>query len=229
LFGLNGVLAVETGKTEAVFFKACGVKHPGEAQVAEAVQAEKVLDLIDGMLRGNELSPGWKIDAIVAGMPVRGAAYQHMDLPGPRFPQGLDPQPACGAPYDRVLNNHHPLLVQDLLDGIELYLHPKIPHGLGRLNKGPADIVVPDNPHLKGYAGFLTEADGCVGSGIGEGHGKICLDRVFLGQFLSEPLSHRIHVLPEDGAVRPGKVDVLKDAKASPLLRKRPYRFQAVF
>jgi hypothetical protein len=86
VLGLNGVVAVETGEAETPFsFEACGFKHPGEAQIAKTIQAEKVLDLIDGILRGNELSPGWKIDPVVAGIPVRWTANQHMDLPGPRL------------------------------------------------------------------------------------------------------------------------------------------------
>ena len=148
--GGNGILPVEAGPAKIVFFHPGGLDHSLHTQVSQAVQLQKFLNFRYRMLAGDQFFPGGKIDPVIAGIAMGRAADPHMDLLGPGLPEGPDPRPAGGPADDGILHDHHPLPFEHDLDRVQLHPHPEIPHALGRLDEGPAHVMIADHPHLKG-------------------------------------------------------------------------------
>ena len=93
---------------------------------------------------------------------VWGATDEHVDFPGSDFSQGMDPASGRRSPDDGVFHYDHTLTLQEFLDRIEFHLDPEIAHALGRLDKGPSNVMVPDDAHLKWDAGCLGITDSRV-------------------------------------------------------------------
>ena len=110
------------------------------------------------------------------------AAHQHAHFLGAGLPEGLDPGAGGGAPDDGVLDHHHPFALEDLPHGVELNPDGEIPHALGGLDEGAADVVIADHPHFKGDAGGRGVAQGGVDAGVGKGHDQVGGQGVFPGQ-----------------------------------------------
>ena len=53
-----------------------------------------------------------------------------------------------GPPHNGVLDDHHLLAFDHVLDRIKFNTHTEFPQKLGGLNKGAADIMVADHPHF---------------------------------------------------------------------------------
>ena len=189
-----------------------GLHQPFQAQVAQVIQAQKVADLVDLLLGGDEFPFAGKIDAVIAGEAVGRAAHHHAHFLGAGLPQGIDPGAGGGAPDDGVFDHHHPLALEDFPHRVEFDPDGEIPHALGRLDEGAADVVIADDPHFKGDAGGRGIAQGGVGAGVGEGHHQVGLQGVFPGHGGAQAFAHQVNGLPVDQAVRPGEIDVFEDA-----------------
>ena len=66
----------------------------------------------------------------------------------------------CCAAHDRLINKDDRLAVVGLHIGIVLELDASLAAGIGRLNEGPADIMIAYNPQLEGQAGLISIAEG---------------------------------------------------------------------
>ena len=118
------------------------------------------------------------------------------------------------AANDGIVHQHHALALDHAAVGIVLQLHTHVTDGIGRLDEGAAHIMVADNPEFEGQARFLCKADGCRNARIGNRHHKVSVHRVFTRQLHANVLAHRIDIAAFDQRVRPGKIDIFKDAEA---------------
>ena len=84
---------------------------------------------------------------------------------------------------------------------------------VGRLDKGPTDVMVADNPELEGQPGFLGIADCCGHTGIGDRDDDVGIDRTLSGEFPPDALTRLVDAAPLYDAVRAGEVNVLEDAE----------------
>ena len=82
-----------------------------------------------------------------------------MDLGGAGVSRHLHQLAARGAPYDGIVDEDHPAALEDRRHRIQLHPYPEVPDGLPRLDEGPSDVVVADEPHLQGNPGGLRVAD----------------------------------------------------------------------
>ena len=67
---------------------------------------------------------------------------------------------ACrGAAYQRVIDNHNPFTLYDIANGIEFQLDAEMPDRLLRLDKGTANVMVPNQAKFEGDAGLFRITD----------------------------------------------------------------------
>ena len=130
----------------------------------------------------------------------------------PRVAHHADDLAAGGAAHDGVVDQHHPLALEQGADRIELELHSEVANTLARLDEGAPHIVIADQAEAKRNAAFGGIADGGRDAGIGHRDDDIGLDRRFPRQLPSQSLTARLHRTSEHHAVGPREVDVLENA-----------------
>ena len=154
----RGVLAGEAGVAVLVAL-AGGAQHAVEREVAQRVHAEELADLLDRVRRRDELLAGRRVDAVVTGPGDRRRAQPEVHLARARGPDHLHQALAGVAANQAVVHHHHRLALDDLAHRVELDLHLGDAEGLRRVDEGPADVVVPDQPVLQLDPGHLGEAE----------------------------------------------------------------------
>ena len=73
------------------------------------IRAEIVADFFERVLVGDQLFRVGKIDAVVAGVPVRRAGDAHVHFLRAGFAQIHHARARRGAAHDRVIHHHHAL------------------------------------------------------------------------------------------------------------------------
>ena len=166
------------------------------------------------------------VDAEVARVRDRRARDPEVDLGR----AGLADQPhegaGGGAPDQRVVDHHDPFAGEVLGQRVELHGDATITHLLRRLDEGPPDVAVLDQPVVEREPAAAGEADGRRDRRVGDGHDDVGVGRPLVGELLAEPLSDLM-----DAAVVPGGVgaaEVHELERASSLLRGRCQHLTAV-
>ena len=115
--------------------------------------------------------------------------------------------------------------------GFSFTLTPKFADRLLRLDEGPADVVVPHEPHAVRDAALLGVAEGREDPRVGDGDDDVGRDGVLAGEAPPERAAGLRDRLVEDGRVGAREVDVLEDAEGRPpshrertTKRRRPRR-----
>ena len=101
-----------------------------------------------------------------------------------------------------------------VMDRIKFNTDPEFTQKLGRLDKGAADIMVADHPHLIRQAQLLGIAQRRVKAGVRDPHDKIRFGRMLNGQLCPQPFSDLINIITKNTAVRSGKINILKNTKS---------------
>jgi hypothetical protein len=91
----------------------------------------------------------------------------------------------------------------------------EVPHGLGRLDKSAAYVVVADYAHFQGNARFLREAEGGIVARVRKGHNNVGAHLILPGHLVSLALTGQIDILSKNIAVRTGKIDELENTEGS--------------
>jgi hypothetical protein len=102
-----------------------------------------------------------------------------------------------------------------------------MPNGLLRLNKRASNIMIADEPCIKGDAGFLRIPQGRWNAGVRDGNDHIGLYRSLTGQLPAKRLADEVHIVAKDVAVRTRKIDQLEDALTGRCERKWKVRLEA--
>src|SRR5580658_3505510 len=131
-----------------------------EREVAERIGAEKFANLLDGIVRGDQLFAARRIDTVVAGRNRRRAADAHVNFGGTGFADHAHDLTAGRAADDRIVHQDHTLAFEHAAHGIQLELHAKVADGLLGLDEGAADIVVADQSQAKRNSRFRGIPDG---------------------------------------------------------------------
>ena len=137
-----------------------------------------------------------------------------MHLRSPRIPEQPDDLGAGRAANNAVVDHDNALAGDGLPDDIELDAHGIFPHGLLRLNKAPADILVLDKTDPVGDPALLRIAKRGIESGIRNADHHICPDRMIPCKEPPRADAGMMHRDSADHRIRPCKVDVFKNAEA---------------
>jgi hypothetical protein len=113
--------------------------------------------------------------------------------------------------------------------GRMLHAHAEFAHALGRLNEGPADIVVSDDAEFERHAGMLAITEGGGHAGIRHRHHDVDLDMAFARELGAKGFSDFVHRAAADDRIRPREVDVFEDAGPRRLRWKRLVAVCALF
>jgi len=58
-----------------------------------------------------------------------------------------------GCPADNgIIDNHDPFAAQNIFKEVKFYAHAQVARILRRLDKSPAYVMIPDDPHLQRYS-----------------------------------------------------------------------------
>ena len=158
----------------------------------------------------DELGPGREVDPVEAGPGHRGAGDPHVHFGGARLAQHPDDRALRVAAHDRIIHHNDPLAGDDIPQRVQLEADAALPDRLARLDEGPADVGVLDQPLAVGDAAGLRVADGGRGAGLRHRDDQVGLDRVLGSQHPADLHPGGLHAAPGDGGVRPGQVDVLE-------------------
>ena len=135
-----------------------------------------------------------------------------MHFLGTCVPQQPNNLSAGGAADDGVVDEHHPLALHRLRDGVELDAHLVDALILTGGDEGAADVLVLDEAHAVGDTGFLGVTQRCVQPGVGHAHHHVGVHRVLLGQNGTGTEPGGVDGDLVDDGVGTGEIDVFKDA-----------------
>src|SRR6266542_3689715 len=121
-------------------------EHPFRREIAQGIGSDELPDLLDRIVGGDQLAAGRRIDAVVARGHRRRRGHAHVDLADAGFAQHPHDLSGRRPAHDRVVHEDDPLALDHLADRIQLHLDAEVADGLFRLDEGPADVVVSDEP-----------------------------------------------------------------------------------
>src|SRR5262245_12130711 len=145
----NGVAFSKAGIAVLAWRTGGGVQHAIKTQIGEAIGRDVFPNLFDRVAGGNEFFPGGRIDAVEAGRDDRRRTDAHVHFLSPRIAKHLHNFTACRPPHQRIIDDDDPFPFQDFRHSIELDLDIELADRLLRLNKGAADVVIPNQPKFK--------------------------------------------------------------------------------
>src|SRR6266852_2622499 len=116
----------------------------------------------------------------------------------------------CAA-HDRIVHQHDAFAFEQAAHRIQFQLHAEVADCLHRLDERAADVMVADQAEAKRDAGLLRVAD-CRGyARIRHRHDQVSRGGMLAREQAAEPLTAFVHLAAEDDAVRPRKINVLKN------------------
>src|SRR5262249_26380960 len=118
--------------------------HTLDAEVSEAVGADVIRDLLDGVLRCNQLVLRRRIDPVVTRPGSGRRAYAEVYFLRSGGPKHLHELLACRSPHNRIVDDDHTLAREAFAVRVELDLHAEVTDRLFRLDERAADIVITD-------------------------------------------------------------------------------------
>ena len=209
----NWILSREAGKAKACPVQINCLEESFKTQIMQGIKSQEFLDLINSMGGCDEFFSGRKVNAVKAGEAMGWTADSHMNFLGACFPECLDTIFGGSTANDGVFYYEESPVTQQRAHGIQFYFYMEVPHGLGRLDKSAAHVMVTDYAHFQWNARFLGESKGGIVAGVRKGHNYVGAHLILPGHLVSQPFTGHINILSKNVAVRAGKVDELEDAE----------------
>ena len=144
------IIAGETGEAKFVHRPAGRAHHSFDIEITEAVDAEIFADFLHRHLVRDQLFRIGKIDAVMAGEPVRRTAHAHVHFLRAGFAQIDDAGARGRSAHDRIVDHHDAFSFHHFLDQIQFHPHVEIANQLARLEERAADVVIADKGVLVG-------------------------------------------------------------------------------
>ena len=185
---------------------------PSTERCPRRVGPDELAHRLDVVRRGDEFAAGRHVHAVEAREPDRRAAHAHVDLRGAGAADQPHQLPQRGAADDRVLDDDHPLALEDPGHRVELQVDLQVPLGLAGIDERAADVVAPDEADLEPDVRRLGVPQRRRVGRVGHADDDVGPGRMLLGQLAAERAADLVGHRAEDAAVRPRDVDVLEDA-----------------
>src|SRR5581483_8854731 len=163
------------------------------------------------MAGGHQLFAGRCIDPVKARRYGWGATDPHMNFARPRLSYDANDLGAGCPSNNGIIDQDDSLSFQQAADRVELQLHAEIAQGLAWLDEGTPHVMVPDEGHLHGDAGFLGEAGGGGYARVRDRNHQVRLHWMLPGQLPAQKFTAGLHGPTEDHTVRTRKIDMLKN------------------
>jgi hypothetical protein len=164
-----------------------------DGKIPQGVRAKEIPHFFDRSVGGDQVLGDGGIDSIVTGKAVRRTGGAKMNLAGARVAQGFDNLPTGVASNDRVVDDHHPLVLQHARRGGEFQFQRRDPLFLHRLNKRPSDVMIADKAEGELDARGVRIAQGGEVPRIGNRHHQIRLRGVVLSQQLAAAVAEAMN------------------------------------
>src|SRR5258708_5502066 len=135
-----------------------------------------------------------------------------MDGAGSGAPDHLDDLDRGRAPHNRIVDEDDALTVKIGPARIMLQSNAEVTDLIGRLDKGPSDVVVADDPQLKRQSRFLSIPERRRDARIGNGDDDVRLDMALAREFDADAFARLIDAGPLDDPVGATKIYILVHA-----------------
>ena len=222
----DAVVAAPAGGAVARLGAAHAADQAFEGEVAERVGFDEGADLLDRLLRRDELGAARGVDAVVAGPAGRRRGDAQVDLGGAGLAHHAHDLPRGRAAHDRVVDQHDPLAGDDRAHRVQLHLDAEVADRLLGLDERPADVVVARHAELERQARLAAVADRRVEAAVGHRHDDVGGGRRLARQLRAQTAPDLGHRVAEDHAVGAGEVDVLEEAARRLGLLRQPERLE---
>src|SRR5579885_2718160 len=184
----------------------------GDAEVAEAVDANVVGDLLVAAPGGDQFLLLRDVDAKVAGVAQGRRAGTQVNFFDARVAQsGYQPFHGVAA-HDGVIDNDEARPLNSGPDEIEFQVDLKLAQTLVWFDEAAVAVAVLDNGMAVGDAGSGGVAQGRRDGRVGYGNHCIGLDGMLAGQFAAQRLTHAVDITPVELTGGVVKINVVQDA-----------------
>ena len=163
----SGVLAGETSLAETVYSGVGELVEIIYIEESEGVNIENLRDLFHAVTACNEVFLCADVSSVVAEIDVRRSGGSHVNFLGAGFTEKFDGSRTGSTSYDGVVNKDYALVLYNFGNYIQLDAYQVFAVGLTGSDEGSADILVLEEAHFIGNAGFVRITDGCVDTGVG--------------------------------------------------------------
>ena len=118
------------------------------------------------------------------------------------------------AAHDGVVDEDHPLALDQRAVDVELEAHAHVADLLGRLDEGAAHVLVADDAHGVGNAALVGVADGRGRAAVGHRADEVGLDRRLAGQLDADLAPGLVDRAAAEDRIGAREIDMLEDAEA---------------
>ena len=120
-----------------------------------------------------------------------------MHLLGAGTPDHLHDLPGRRPPDNGIVDDDHPLALDDVAHRVELDFHTEVPNRLLGFNESPSHVVIAHQAEFEPDPRFLGIPQGGGHSRVRHRYDDVGLKPVLAGQLPAEFLSHHVDVLAE--------------------------------
>ena len=195
------------------------LEHPVDREVPQRVDTERRADLLEVVVRRNELLATWRVDAVVARASHGRRAHAHVHFLCASRANERHEAARGGAAHDGVVDHHHTLAFEHLAHRVVLETHLCVARGLRGLDERAANVVIADERELVRQSALFGETNGRRVRRIRHAEHQLGAgSRAILRETPPKGAAGAVHRTAEDSAVRTCEVNVLEHA-ALELLR----------
>src|SRR5688500_1551789 len=200
-----------------------GAVHALERKISEGIDVEVLADLIDGLLRADQLFARRHVDAVVARVRDRRRGDAEVDLARAGLADERNEATTGGAAHERIIHHDDAFAVDDLAHRVVLDADAEVAALLRRVDEGAADVVIADEPELVRDAALLGVAERRGVRGVGHTEHAVGSDGLLARKLAAERAPRAVDARAPDAGVGPCEVDELEDAgcRAGRALQRR--------
>ena len=186
-----------------------------ERDELQGVDADPVAHFLFRHRRGEKLGAFGRIDPVETRPGGGGGGDAEMDLGRACIKDHVLDLAAGGPAHDGIVDQDHPLALDERAVDVQLQPHAHVADLLRRLDEGAAHVLIADDPHAEGDAAFGGKADGGGGAAVGDGADQIGLHRRLARQFHADLAAGFIDRTAAEDRIGAREIDVFEDAESA--------------
>ena len=201
---------IEASHAEVITTAGC--EHTLVRKECERVGIYQLADLLHAIAVADEFLRRMNIHTVVAGILQRRTSYTNVHLSRTSLTQHLHDLERCCSAYNRVIDKHNPLALDNGLYRRQFHLHALLAQRLSRKDEGASDILALDQAHFIWKATGLRISLSGAEARIRHSDDDVRIGWSLLEQDPSGLLSVIMHITSLNITVRTRKIHIFHSA-----------------